>query len=425
MPETWFLFKSSKAKGMSEVWMCHLCGVAVRSDPARSNHMRNFWKTMDDPSRCDNLQAADAAVVTQVPLITMPNQCGTGQPHNIIDSRTTLSRKLPTSWTTEREMRGSYCIVEYNEEDHGPPASVPRDMTPLQDRWESFLIDLSHKCHINFWSLFLSMHELSGKAIDSALRAVKKCFVQPKDRKKFPISRRALFSIIKEMDPFWPHVLHTCRVDLSRFNLPSGTKVVKFKFIDPIWGWLVAARRQHPREIHWKPVHQRNGAEVYGGGIQYGQFFAHACKTVPRGALPMCIGLHWDGTGAHGLSSSPICVCVGNTNSSKSDTQYCIGYFPHVPDEKKPEWKKHPTSTKVKFYIRQRCAAAILRVMEESAARGVKCRLPNSRNEDVTLLLYPRLSSMNFDQPEAQLFFGLQNKHSCSKCRFIILFNHC
>ena len=25
---------------------------------------------------------------------------------------------------------------------------------------------------------------------------------------------------------------------------------------------------------------------------------------------------------------------------------------------------------------------------------------------------------MNFDQPEAQLFFGLQNKQGCTKCRF-------
>lgn len=31
--------------------------------------------------------------------------------------------------------------------------------------------------------------------------------------------------------------------------------------------------------------------------------------------------------------------------------------------------------------------------------------------------LYPRLMSMNLDQPEAQAYFGMKNKTSCSKCR--------
>ena len=219
------------------------------------------------------------------------------------------------------------------------------------------------------------------------------------------------------MPPFWPHVLHTAHIDVSHFHLPSGTKQIAFKFIDPIWGWLLAARRQNPAELHWIPVAQRPGHEVYGGGIQYGKFFVTADSSLPDGTHVLCIGLNWDGTSSHGLSSSPICVCVGNSNSSKPDTQYCIGYVPHVPDARRPEWKSRNDTTEVKFYIRQQCAAAILRVIEESASRGVKCRLLNQDNEDVIRLLYPRLSSMNFDQPEAQLFFGLQNKCSCTKCR--------
>ena len=91
--------------------------------------------------------------------------------------------------------------------------------------------------------------------------------------------------------------------------------------------------------------------------------------------------------------------------------------MPHVPDETNPEWKKSARATLVKWYIRQQCAAAILKVLEESASRGVKCRLLNQHNEEVNRVLYPRLTSMNFDQPEAQNFFGMQNKQSCSKCR--------
>ena len=72
---------------------------------------------------------------------------------------------------------------------------------------------------------------------------------------------------------------------------------------------------------------------------------------------------------------------------------------------------------RLKFYIRQKCAAAILRVMEAAATTGVLCRLKNIRNCDTTRLLFPKLVSMNFDQPEAQLFFGHQNKQSCTHCR--------
>jgi len=40
----------------------------------------------------------------------------------------------------------------------------------------------------------------------------------------------------------------------------------------------------------------------------------------------------------------------------------------------------------------------------------VLCRLRNIENEEIERLLFPRLVAMNFDQPEAQLFFG--NVHS-------------
>ena len=73
--------------------------------------------------------------------------------------------------------------------------------------------------------------------------------------------------------------------------------------------------------------------------------------------------------------------------------------------------------TRLTCHIRQSCAAAILRVLEQAASTGVTCRLLNIRNQDVKRLLFPKLAAMNMDQPEAQKFFGLQNKTSCSKCR--------
>ena len=270
-------------------------------------------------------------------------------------------------------------------------------MTLLQDMWEAYLQAVAGLANIKFWSVFLAIHDQSTAAIDSALNAVKRVFVKPSDRKKFPISRRTLLDAVKKIGPFWQHVMHEITIDVTRFQLPSGTKSIQFRFVDPIWGWLLAARRQNANELHWRPVAQCRGREVYGGGIQYGKFFATAYASLPAGASVLAIGVHWDGTSAHGLESSPICCCVGNSNSSKMDTQYCIGYVPHLPDERKPEWRSHKKSTEAKFYVRQQCAAAILRVVEEAADRGVKCRLFNSQNEEVVRLLYARLSSMNFD----------------------------
>ena len=72
----------------------------------------------------------------------------------------------------------------------------------------------------------------------------------------------------------------------------------------------------------------------------------------------------------------------------------------------------------MKFYIRQQCCAAILRAIRPAAKTGVLCRLKNLKNEEVVRLLFPKLIAMNFDQPEAQLFYGHQNKQTCSYCRW-------
>ena len=178
----------------------------------------------------------------------------------------------------------------------------------------------------------------------------------------------------------------------------------------------MAARRQDPLDLHWKPVPQGR-RPLYGGGIQYGEFFRTACHGVPQGASIMAVALHWDGTSAHKLSSSPICIGVGNTNTSHSSSQFCIGYMPHVPDETNRAWRETRASTEVKHYIRQQCARSILSVLEEAARRGVKCTLKNQHYQEIQRVLFPRLCSLNFDQPEAQSFFGMQNKCCCSKCR--------
>ena len=111
----------------------------------------------------------------------------------------------------------------------------------------------------------------------------------------------------------------------------------------------------------------------------------------------------------------PICIGVANCNNMDNSTQFCLAYMPKLPDMGKT-WTSTPEATAAKFHIRQQAVAAILRVMEAAAKRGVMCPIINQNGEEVTLLLMPRLIAMNMDQPEAQLYFGLKNRTSCTTC---------
>ena len=373
--------------------------------------MRNIWRNEDDPLRCDNIAAAasEAASVATVASVAS----------NVIlepvltDPLMLLARRRPTTNFEDMLARQAYVCTASDFASHDCV-----DMCRVQDLWQSFLRDVRALCSEAFWNVFLPMHTFPGTHLESALQAIKKQFVQAKqDKKMFPSSRRALIDKIGKLRDFWVNVLHTTTVDVAKFKLPSGTKSVEFKFINPVWAWLMAARRQDPLALHWRPVARRHGVPLYGGGIQFGEFFKTACRGLPRQTSVMAVALHWDGTSAHRVSSSPICIGVGNTNTSDSSAQFCIGYMPHVPDETNRQWRDTTASTTVKHYIRQRCARAILSVLEEAATRGVRCRLKNQRNVEIERVLFPRLSSLNFDQPEAQSFFGLQNKKGCSKCR--------
>ena len=253
------------------------------------------------------------------------------------------------------------------------------------------------------------MYNLPRKAIDTALSSAKDTFEVGEN---FPTSTRYLYAKVNNIDSFWPRVMHTVEIDLTRFGLPPNKRTLTFDFIDPLWAWVTAACKQPAPEMQWEPKVIASATypnhPCYGGGVQFGDSFAEAYRTCPAGTLPMCVALHWDGTNAHGLASTPICIGVCNTNSLSADTQYCIGYMPVLHDM----GAARDDSTEIKFYIYQKCITAILRVLENGAKQGVRCRLPSTRApgtlEEMTLMT--RLLSMNMDQPEAQLYFGLLNK---------------
>ena len=154
---------------------------------------------------------------------------------------------------------------------------------------------------------------------------------------------------------------------------------------------------------------------MYGCGVQYGEAFHAAHASCPDGAYTLGFSLHWDGATARGVSAAAILVGVANTNLMSPATQFCIAYIPVVTGLGK-KFHSSPTATELKFFIRNACARAILQVLESGARYGVVCRLKDRRGEETRRLLIPKLMSMNFDQPEAQLFYGHLNSRCCSKC---------
>ena len=216
-----------------------------------------------------------------------------------------------------------------------------------------------------------------------------------------------------QVSPFWVHVMHSMTIDLSSFkSVPSHKSSLTFEFVDPVWAWVQAACKQPAHEMQWVPMRHHfrdlDTHSYYGGGLQFGEAFAQACRTCPAGTYPMCVSLHWDGSDAHGLSATPIAIGVANTNSVSSSTQFCIGYMPVLSDLGAKFASEE--YTEIKFYIRNKCIAAILRVLETTARTGVRCRLPSSAGSEEEMFLMPRLFAMNIDQPEAQLYFGMLNR---------------
>ena len=380
--------------------------------------MTNMWKSESDSSRCDwQLRLARRTALTTQQVAQPVTQPAA---HSAVQSVTTaapmslsdLACRPPNSHA--RSCRNAYTI----ERTVLSNIARARDMRPLQLQWINFMRIIYNSCGSRFWEVFLNIHTFPVNVIDTVLRTTKTTFLKRSDDewKRFPATRRTLLQRIEKCDSCWSNLLHTTDIDVTDVTttpLASGTQSVTFEFLDPVWAWLHVAEQLDPLELHWKAAAQNIGDPRFGGGVQDGEFFKYACLSCPQGGYPMCVSVHWDGTSGGGISAAPICIGVMNTNSCSAETQCCIGYMPTVPDQARKEFAKTEDATKLKFYLRQQCCKAIMRVLENAAVGGVLCTLRNKRNVKIDRHLFPRLTAMNFDQPEAQLFFGAPTPPYC------------
>ena len=360
-----------------DVWTCHLCGVtlygrhriSVRTNVSWFNmiiltitilfhvqaHRRNIWKLANDPHRCDfNHNRRDRESGSDLETASDVSYAGDPSSVPVIQTAITpaplfeLSRRRPFDQAREKVLRCGYCIESVEDDYLTNLTERPRNFVAIQDKWDDMLARCRDQYSGEFWKFFLKLHEFSGVVINTALAGVRKMTFFPAGmQKQFPLSKKAMLRNLDCIPKFWKLVRHTTRIDVSQFDLPSGTTHLDFTFIDPIWGWLMAARRHHPADLHWLPLaRHRESAPVYGGGIQYGECMRHAHAAIPQGSFPMFFAFHWDGTYGRSLSVVPIAVGVGNINNCDKSKETCIGYYPSTPDQKRPEFSKTDKCTK-------------------------------------------------------------------------------
>ena len=430
-------------------WRCDLCNRKIRGIMAQAYHKRNYYMDPSDPLRCDNRRSEAASASASVEAASTsasvePASASVGPANKEIPALEVLPAdlKFPNvnlvpadAGLASNTLRDLMCRQETTKasvcsrrrqmyrmcSSRVPPGTTPLDMTEVQEAWQKYIRDVRGCASNTFWNFFLSIHTEAGTAINAALSAVKNNFMQEKtdEWSGFHTNRRTLRRAISNIPgiPFWNRVLHTVQIDLTSFKLPKYVKHLEFTFVDPIFAWIQAARRQPPDEMHWRVAREETstGERLFGCGVQQGRAFELACRSCPEGTYPMGFAVHWDGTSGHGLSASPLAIGVANTNSEDRSTQFCIGYIPKLPQMGKAFYSK-PIATKVKFYIRQKVVAAVLSVLTAFSEKGVLCRLKNCVGVDVDLHLIPKLISVNIDQPEAQLFYGVTNRCTCTRC---------
>lgn len=418
----------------------HVCPI--------QRHRRNLKMDETDPRRCDNAttmisrQSSDSCDDFSIEDMSMDDFSMDEilSPPPLTDITTAdiatanrppdgMAIPLPPADLTDivrrRSITGKHrlCVsVRPTVRPRRPITRFHRDINSLQDQWAAYVRQVHAKFSLQFWSFFLPLHAFAGVVINAALDAATKAFPigrrpgRADQDKPFPKNNRQMKAAMSKIPSFWPLVTCTQTIHLNEYDdLPPRLRQFTFRFIDPVWAWVTAAQRQPPADMQWIPKRAVRPDDphdyYYGGGVQFGDSFAQAFSTCPVGTYPMLVECSWDGAHGHGLHATPICIGVGNTNSCSADTKFCISYLPVLSD-----LGAAVDATEITHVIRQKCIAAVLRVLERAAVTGVKCRLPSIGGGTAEMNLFPRLCSMNLDSPEARVYFGLQNKCSCSKC---------
>ena len=93
-----------------------------------------------------------------------------------------------------------------------------------------------------FWLLYLATRHLPQDDQRKILELVRKLFVSKQMSKRHWCTDKRAVRYLLSKKQFWPLVTYTYTCDLTAFKV-SGLGVVKYTFLDPIFAWILQARK--------------------------------------------------------------------------------------------------------------------------------------------------------------------------------------
>jgi hypothetical protein len=188
-----------------------------------------------------------------------------------------------------------------------PTAQSPGSLAADADESNSYQLFQTQKAFTNyckdvrklysdkFWRVFSSVYQEKVVLIDKVLKACKDVYVSEgvshQTSRRFETSVRELRNKMRNTaGDFNSHLIHEIDIDLGGFGLPH-VRVLKFRFVNPLWAWTVAANDMiaagHTMHFVAKTMlHRRTREQLYGESVVFGQKLKLAAALTPEGGKP-------------------------------------------------------------------------------------------------------------------------------------------
>lgn len=290
-----------------------------------------------------------------------------------------------------------------------------------QEAFREYCHDVRKLYSDDFWRVFSSVHQEKIVVIDKVLKACKDVYVPSDKMKRFETSVRELRKkMLSTTGDFNQHLLHEVDIDLRGFGLPANVTVLKFRFVNPIWAWTVAANDMiaagHKMHFVAKTMfHRQTREQLYGESVVFGQKLMFAAALTPEGGQPGLFGISFDG-GDSGVSTrSVIPVCVSCLNFDGADPLACglVGFVPAIEVPKFFREKFYKLYLRAKAHVMQRCIGAVIDEIEAVARDGFVVDLGGRRTR-----VHPWLAALRVDSKERKTYFGLKSDRCVNDTNF-------
>ena len=283
----------------------------------------------------------------------------------------------------------------------------------LQEAYDEHCVRVRRLYTDDFWRVFSSVYTERAVIIDRVLRTCRDVYVpKGQKRKMFEVSTRMIrnASLVTAGD-FSSHIMHEINIPVDHLHLPTDTKPIKFRFVNPLWAWVTAANVMisFGHKMNFQPrvmLHKKTGQRLYGAGVSFGDCLKFAYARTPRNGKPALFGISFDGgdSGVSDRNGYPICVSVLNFDGADPLQCGLVGFIPKLDVPLSFKEGKSKTYLTARAYILQKCIGSILDELEHVSRDGFTAYLG-----DELMTLHPFLVAVRVDTKERKSYFGLKS----------------